>query len=367
MLDQREVAGRVREAITTLVGPERRKLRPSQLVARLATLAGLTPLDVRSGLATLRREAWLSGVDSQGLPYGMVEVTGDIPVAPPSPLELNWRAALESAGASAQDTDSLLPVASSCAGLSAEHMVRLGRGLLELRTRQAAVAGRPTFVVSAQFLCGASKILSGKHARALRNFGIDVALFAESANYVVTAGPPNPESVVLIENPTSFELAAASSVVDRVALLATFGYGLSRSGEAFGQQLASIVAKPGTLIPLVRAGRPPAPHVLLTNPNITFWGDLDHEGLRIFLRLKRVIPQIELSALYGPMAERLGNGGGHPYAAITGKDGQAPLTSAESASSAAIGWLSACCATAALDQEAIEDADIEMLAGLPLD
>lgn len=366
MLDQREVAGRVRDAIIALVGMERRKLRPGSLVARLAELTGLTQLDIRSGLASLRRDAWLSGVDTQGLPFGMVEVTGDIPSTPADPLVTNWRTALERAGASVVDTNSLLSVASSCIGLSQEDMERLGRGLLELRARQAEVAGQPAFVVSAKFLCGASKILSGKHTRALRKFGINVDLFTESANYVVTAGPPNPESVVLIENPTSFELAAACSAVDRVAFLATFGYGLSRSGEAFGQQLASIVTVPASLVPLVRAGQPPAPHLLLRHRNITFWGDLDHEGLRIFLRLKQTIPQLELSALYRPMATRLYRDGGHPYAAITGKDGQIPLSRDESASSAAIGRLSGCCATAALDQETLDVEDIGMLAGLPL-
>ena len=53
-------------------------------------------------------------------------------------------------------------------------------------------------------------------------------------DYILTAGPPNPDSVLLIENPHSFEEAVASGCAEKVALIATFGYGLSRSGEAFG-------------------------------------------------------------------------------------------------------------------------------------
>lgn len=46
------------------------------------------------------------------------------------------------------------------------------------------------------------------------------------------------------------------------------------------------------------------------------------EGLKIYSRLKKAIPQIGLSALYEPMLKALQNGNGHPYSKVFSKEGQ---------------------------------------------
>lgn len=171
----------------------------------------------------------------------------------------------------------------------------------------------------------------------------------------MTAGPTSPESVLLIENPWAFERALEAGLAERHALVVTFGYGLNRNGEAFGRQLAGMIeANVGGLIQLRRSGQPPNLNVLFTHPRLSFWGDLDPEGLRIFLRLKARLPQLELSALYKPMLSLLNDGGGHPYVNATGKAGQSPLGENEMASlGLELQEMAACCALRGVDQETL--------------
>ena len=90
---------------------------------------------------------------------------------------------------------------------------------------------------------------------------------------------------------------------------------------------------------------------LLALPEVTFWGDLDPEGLRIFQRLRHSVPGIQLSALYAPMIERLEAEGGHPLHVLTGKAGQRQAGN----------WIRG------LDQEALDDTCVAELGDKSLD
>lgn len=87
-----------------------------------------------------------------------------------------------------------------------------------------------------------------------------------------------------------------------------------------------------SLIPLIRKGNPPDLTVLLQDKELMFWGDLDMAGLKIYSDLKLSFPQIRLSGLYYPMVDLLHQGMAHPYVKATGKEGQKPFNSNESAS-----------------------------------
>lgn len=137
---------------------------------------------------------------------------------------------------------------------------------------------------------------------------------------------------MLVENPTAFELAATTSAVDRCAFIATFGFGLNKVSEDFGNQLAGMVEEGfSQAVTLVREGsRTPSARELLSHPNITFWGDLDIAGMQIFERIAKRLPRLQLSALYGPMIDAITKDDDrHPYVAATGKPGQATFLSTE--------------------------------------
>ena len=168
--------------------------------------------------------------------------------------------------------------------------------------------GRHRFLVSAQYLMGSSKLLDELPSSALRAFGISVDTFPSHPLYVVVAGCSSPETVILVENPAAFEMAVSTKAMNQCAFVATFGFGLSKSQEDYGNQLACMVEDHfAKAITLTREGsRCPSARELLNHPRITFWGDMDVAGVQIFLRLRKFIPALRLSALYQPMVTSLG-------------------------------------------------------------
>ncbi len=213
--------------------------------------------------------------------------------------------------------------------------------------------GRPRFEVSARCLLGSSKALDALPNAVLRRFGIDPARFPAFPGYVMVAGPPHPQAVLLVENPHAFERALQTEGSEQAAWVCTFGYGLSLRQGQHGDQLAGLLESPAAPRTLVRRGRPPPWEALLAHPRIRFWGDLDREGLVIFQRLRRRHPHIALSGIYHPMLERLRDGGGHPYCALAGKAGQGDVPLDPHTA-----LLIEACRERALDQEWVSEADI---------
>lgn len=299
-------------------------LHGRNLVDKLESDTGLDTMSVRDALMTLAKENWLDGVAiNSGLPVGRVSIIGKLPAQTVAPSLARWRLAMKSVGLIEQDVFSLESCHEKLHDMNEDDMDRLIRRLLLLRNEQYSCAGMPKFVVSAKYLLGSSKIIGNLPAKALRNFGIDVSQFIDSPSYVIVAGCSNPKAVLLIENPHAFETAVESGAANKIAMIATYGYGLSRSDDSFGKQLAEIVESGKAIIPLVRAGNPPPVHELFAHNNMFFWGDADTEGIRIFERLKTKLPQLELSGLHRVMQElTVDHDKSHPYVAITGKENQ---------------------------------------------
>lgn len=333
------------------------------LVARIAAKAGIDPIDAKLTLGKLARQGIVEGVSGHGEPFGRVSLTIVEPEREEPVSLVRWLEALRLTGLNESDAKTLAPCHDRLDGFSDSDMQDLARGLTVLKSTQIDERDTPRFVVSAKYLLGSSKLLGALPAPALRAFGIDVESFPDAIPQVIVAGPENPEAVLLIENPHSFEEAIAAGCSDRVALIVTYGYGLSRSGDAYGNSLTDAVEKADRLVPLIRKGNPPSPQILLNHPKILFWGDLDREGLRIYAYLRKGIPALRASALYLPMVEAMERGISHPYAKAAAKERQGTIARAPED----VLSLIAICSDRGIDQETVCREAIARLASLSLE
>ncbi|MDW5377062.1 DUF2220 family protein [Halomonas sp. HP20-15] len=219
---------------------------------------------------------------------------------------------------------------------------RLVEGLNRLAADLPGAHALSSFEASARYLLGSSKLLDALPRELVRAFGIERAAFRMPSVWVLAAVPAEPQGVLLIENPQSFEQARRTGLAERLALLCSFGYGLSLSEALKAPERVRLI---GDVDPRQSLAD------LLTLERANYWGDLDPEGLRIFRRLRRSVPTLRLSALYAPMIERFEREGGHPLHRLTGKHGQRP----------GIGW------ARGLDQEALDDTVMAELGGRSLD
>lgn len=352
---------RVRAAILYRLG-SKAYLSRKGLIQAIADESNLSGLSVRQAFARLAKAGWLEGVAPDGTPIGHIKVTGPVPKPPTDPALERWLAAIDAADLPEQDRKAILPLASRLADCLHEDLVHVAEGLIRLRAALPDEEGRHHFLVSARYLLGSSKLLDALGGHALKTFGIDVACFTSHPLYVVVAGAEKPKTVVLVENPAAFELAVSSSAIQHCAFVATFGFGLSKSQEDYGNQLAGMVEDRFVhAITLRREGATcPDAGTLLTHPNVTFWGDLDPAGIEIYLRLKKSIPKLQLSALYEPMAKCVKNSKrSHPYVQSTRKEGQSSMsrTAAPGVETAAL--LIDLCATRGVDQETVTITEIE--------
>ncbi|MCG7600060.1 DUF2220 family protein [Halomonas sp. McH1-25] len=208
---------------------------------------------------------------------------------------------------------------------------RLAKGLRALAADLPGAYAASAFEASARYLLGSSKLLSALPRELVRTFGIDTTAFRGTVAWVLASVPTEPQGLMLIENPQSFEQACRVGLDEHLALVCSFGYGLSLSEALKSPEQVRLIGERASSRTLSE---------LLCLPQVTFWGDLDPEGLRIFQRLRQAVAGIQLSALYAPMMERLEAEGGHPLHGLTGKAGQRQADQ----------W------SRGLDQEALDDA-----------
>lgn len=360
----------VRAAMIKLMG-RKAYLRPIGLIESLTRETGESQITVRQSLAKLAREKWIEGVSSLGDPVGQVKIVGEVPPPPPNPSLDAWQAVLDESVLSDGDKRALTPLHKPLACFNQEELGDILKGLLRLRENMGQEAGNHRFVVSARYLIGSSKLLDSMPSVALKAFGIQIDRFPSHPLYVVAAGCANPETVVLVENPAAFEMAVATDAAQRCAFIATFGFGLSKSEDDYGRQLARLVEERfAGAITLVREGSScPTARELLNHPNITFWGDLDVAGIEIFQRLRRAIPGLRFSAMYQPMLEALERRAeSHPYVASVGKPGQRDRHATVRCDDTMTEKLIARCAMRGVDQECVQPMHIELHAAdsLPL-
>jgi hypothetical protein len=353
---------KVIEVLWTLMGG-RDFLQGKGLVGRIAEKADIDPLEAKMTLGKLARKGITIGVSEQGEAFGRVSLTIEAPKRKEPTSLVSWRKALLSTGLDEGEAETLAPCHDRLDGFSDADMRDLARGLMALKSAQEAERSTPRFVVSAKYLLGSSKMLGSLPVLSLKAFGIDIDPFPDAIPQVVVAGPENPEAVLLIENPHSFEEAIAAGCADRLALIVTYGYGLSRSGEAYGNSLTEAVAQADRLIPLIRKGNPPSPKTLFGRPKILFWGDLDREGLRIYASLRKGLPALRASALYLPMVEAMERGISHPYAKATAKKKQG-TTERIPEDAMPLAFI---CSDRGIDQEAVSREEIARLASLSLE
>jgi hypothetical protein len=263
-------------------------------------------------------------------------------------------------------------------------MTNIAQGLIALRKDQSDLFGQPSFNVSAKYFLGSSKMLANLGSRELRTFGIEIDRFMDRPPYIVVGGNNiDPEAVILVENPTSFETAIQSEASTRFTFVCTFGFGLSNQGSDYGNQLAGAIEtgssivlwrtheKKESLTSLVKKTNSTKTidfhdfNSILGHPELHFWGDLDHAGMQIFERISKnkKATHIKLSALYTSMVTAAGNPKmRHPYIDQVGKSGQKAYTS----SRADVIKLLEHCRNWAIDQEVVSVEDIENLAGKTL-
>lgn len=296
-------------------------LNPRGLTDRLAKKAKLPEANVVLALQELKAcgEVQCQAWDPNGRPAAKLFL-----FLPPEPLKRHeelWEAALEGVLGVENEADitALRPCAAILRNMPQTDMVALVQGLWllrqEMRDNSAIFKGRRQFDVSAQYLLGSSKLIKALPTRALNEFGINTEVLSGPPRYVVVAGSANPKATILIENPHSFEAAISADESEQFCWIATYGYGLSKSDESFGDQLVDIVSESSSVLTLSRRNPFIEFRAALeqAGERLFFWGDLDLSGLDIYGRLKKQLPGLKLSGLYQPMIEELQRGGGHSY------------------------------------------------------
>jgi len=342
------------------------KLRCSGILDKLRTDVVNDPVSLRKALIHLRADQLIEYASGQhGEP-----ISGFMTVVQPQQevprwVEM-WNVALGDSKLTDTDRLALQPIGSALEGFGTSDMEALLAGLVRLRENQGQHYGEQVFSVSATYLMGSSKLLSSLDGRALRGFGIEIDRFAPRPVYVIVGGNvQSPSSVVLIENPVSFEAAVESGAGRECLFVCTFGFGLSASTNDYGNQLAGAVESGLVQVLNRSSGAASSLHDILKHPRIQFWGDLDTAGMQIYCRLASRIPTVALSALYEPMIEAIQHDGSrHPYVSAVCKDGQGRMTVQTARDD--VQEMLRLCERFAVDQEFVSEDDIVRLAGNPL-
>lgn len=341
------------------------KVRASGVMAKLCAEIANDPIALRKALKHLHSEGRLVFVaDQRGEPIGSFITVIRPEVNTPHHADL-WKAVLEEAELSQNCMAALHPLYTALEDFNAQHMEVLLAGLRKLRDDQHLIAGQPSFVVSATYLMGSSKLLSTLDGKSLRLFGIDIDKFTVRTPYVMVGGGGEaPQTVILVENPIAFEAAIQSAASLQHAFVCTFGFGLSNFSSEYGNQLAGAVESGGAILLRRTEGLHTSFDTLMQHPEIHFWGDLDIAGLQIFERIASRIPHLKLSALYDPMIKATANPTySHPYVMAVGKAGQRAFKPTRKDTEAVLEY----CEQWAVDQEIVSDYDIQMLSGAVLE
>jgi len=331
-----------------------------RLVDRLCSKTGLHRNEVINGLRELRDTGEVCCKDwHRGEPIGRVELSIQQAL---SPSEEVWIGVMHDMGVDPATQEVLIALSDKVEGLAVDDMKRLLSGLMALREDLPRLNGQSRYLVSAKYLLGSSKLLDALPSPILRKFGINLDLLIGPPSYIITAGPSSPACVVLVENPQAMESALQTCTGGKIAWIATFGYGLSRSGNEYGSQLASLIEGDNRLTALVRQGTPPPIEHLLQHSEIYFWGDFDREGFQIYWRLRSKISQLRLSGLYHPMRAMIeSTDNHHAYNDLVSK----PNQNTWQCSDMNVQKLLDLCESRAVDQESVSLADIEKYATLP--
>lgn len=364
-----EESTQVLSALRRMAGVSGR-LRTSSAIAKLCMALGLPRVGVNEALRELYRSGLVSyQPDGQQLPASGY-ITVQAAAVEPAAHETLWRQALEDARVESGAAVILAQLAPAVADMNATDMQVLARALQALKGISAESTDDAGFNVSARHLMGSSKVLARLSRQMLAAAGLPGRLHAPSPRYILCAGPSEPVATLLIENPRAFENTIRSGLTDEVAIVCTFGFGLSYLGSELwaGDQ----VPQHDRPIRIVRDGTPPPLGQLLAADKVFLWADLDLAAMNIFRSLKGAIPQLRMSAIYEEMVPMLSDPArSHPYAALFDKSGQLSRYQDDSAVPSRfddedLAMLQAACSARAVDQEAVEESSIRRLGAQPL-
>ncbi|WP_244068327.1 Wadjet anti-phage system protein JetD domain-containing protein [Bradyrhizobium sp. Ce-3] len=346
-------ANRIRRELQRLAG-DRGWVNGSRLVQRLADNLGIAHLEIRHRLFALSQAGVIDNIAPTGDGLGRVTIQQFLPARPMIiPLhEREWRHLLASRTIDPGVEAALREVGPALSGLSRSDMEHLLDGFFRLVADRDTFAGRDPYEISAKYLLGSSKIL-GKWGKALSAAGLSDASLGSRPRYVLGAGPTRSKFTLLVENPECFERLVGLGIAERITVIATYGYGIAWSGAGTEGRLDRIkIAR--------IAGTPPFTLAeAVAVDTCCFWGDLDLAGLDIFIKLRAVVPHLNLSALYGPMLVAAADPAtSHPYCGLVDKTGQIePL-----GTDIVISRLADACRLRAVDQEYVADPDLVALA-----
>jgi len=331
-------------------------IRTSTVMDGLGQKLGVDQIEVKGVVRELYRASLLRyTADRQDLPAsGMVEIVRPEKIV--SIAEKAWGQALDASSMSEHVKDAFRPFFCKVGDLSSSDMELLAQAFANLESGNAVDINDCGFNVSARSLMGGSKVLANLAPKMLQVLGLPVRLQTSSPRYVVCAGPSTPEATLLIENPRAFENAVRSGLGEHVALVCTYGFGLSYLGQAWREDAHS----EDMPIQIVRAGTPGPLTSLLLADRVFLWADLDLAALSIFKSLKTAIPQLKFSGIYKAMIEMAQDPErSHPYAAIFEKDGQSVcVVSVCNSVDPFVQAIMTSCRARAVDQEAIPDQQI---------
>jgi hypothetical protein len=341
------------------------KVRTSGVMGKLCAEIANDPIAIRRALLNLQSQGHLVfSADPRGEPISpfitVIRPVTDMPVHAD-----RWQTILGDSGLPENSIAALYPLYNALEDFNAEHMEILLAGLRKLRDEQHLLTGQPSYVVSATYLMGSSKLLFALDAKSLRLFGIDIDKFTARTPYVIVGGGGKaPQSVILVENPIAFEVAIQSAASIRHTFVCTFGFGLSNTQSEYGNQLAGAIEAGGATLLRRTEGLHTSFEQLLLHSEIHFWGDLDIAGLQIFERIASRIPHLKLSALYNPMIKAVANPVySHPYVVAVSKAGQKAFKPIRNDTKAVLKY----CEKWAVDQEIVSSHDIQIFSGSALE
>lgn len=364
-----EDSTKVLSALRRMAG-ESGRLRTASAIAKLCATLGLPRVGINEALRELYRSGLVSyQPNGQQLPVSGY-ITVQAAVVELAMHEIFWRQALEDARVESGAAVILAQLAPAVVDMNATDMQVLARAFQVLKAKSAQSFDDAGFNVSARHLMGSSKVLTRLSRQMLATAGLPARLHAPSPRYILCAGPSEPVATLLIENPRAFENAIRSGLTDEVAIVCTFGFGLSYLGSELwaGDQLPEYDLP----IRIVRDGTPPPLQQLIVAEKVFFWADLDLAAMSIFRSLKSAIPQLRMSAIYEEMVPMLSDPAqSHPYAALFDKSGQLSRYQENSAvpsrfDAEDLAFLQVACLARAVDQEAIEESCIRRLGAQPL-
>ncbi|WP_163336019.1 Wadjet anti-phage system protein JetD domain-containing protein [Desulfopila sp. IMCC35008] len=352
----------LKTAITRAKGKQQCVFQSKSFYNLLKTKTSYSQTDLNLALEQLFQEEFLSGRFTKGPFQIHGKITVDVPKKDLPDHEQDWVNILGKGDLADNEKIALLSVGPKLKGFSRDQMYSIFCALIELRSDQAKYAGKAIYDVSAKYFLGSSKLLSTIQAEA-RAFGINLDSFASSYRYISVAGNKNPDAVIIVENPHSFETAVQADDKLQYSWISSYGFGIALEKDLkYGEMLVGNLTKENHegVIRLTRKGNPEQLSTLLSHKNLFFWGDLDLGGLQIFLKLQKNLPHLRLSGLYKYLAEEFRTGNAHPYTKAVAKEGQRPF----SVENQEIKELLEICLQGGVDQEVVWRDEIMSFAGV---